>query len=354
MRTITTMVTLAALCALAQAANCPPGSTFNITKLEVVDSNSSTRKSTSCLHMVRTNGVTRSASITATINGTPASGYPTWSGTGISGTAGSMSASFSGQGDSTVACTAENNDGCSANSSLQIKIIPSTETSFSFGIDTSKMVSLLDLLNSKVSFGPNARFTASSSITPSIKRWEVDKPDSPDYTYSYGGSLALTGKLTGRVSHPTFSGEFPPSWVPGDPWALWEVFAEANVNAGGNVSLAYNNDVKPANLSFSGSGSAGVGVKAGVYAVAQIAGYTGEGAADVSADAGANFRVNGTAPNQELQMRWYLNPVTLNASLKLVRDRDDKVIADHSFSKQFWETLTTDWSPIVKQPANPS
>ena len=48
-----------------------------------------------------------------------------------------------------------------------------------------------------------------------------------------------------------------------------------------------------------------------------------------------------------------MNPVSLNATLKLVRDSDEKVIADFAFSHVIWQGWTGTKHVLISQPANP-
>lgn len=191
-----TLSVIFSICLVSWGANnCPPNSTFAITKLEAEDSGTTagTRKSSSTLKMVNTG--TRSASITATINGTPKTGSPTWSGTaGITGTAGDMNATYSGQVDSTVTCNAENDEGCSDSEAMNIKIVSELKYSRSWNFNEAKLKDIKDKINSainKVKGGTGENLTVSGNMAVEFKR--VDK-------YNDGSNYGYYGKLDGTIS----------------------------------------------------------------------------------------------------------------------------------------------------------
>lgn len=114
------------------------------------------------------------------------------------------------------------------------------------------------------------------------------------------------------------------------------------------------NEYSPRQRDFDGDGSLSGEVKAGVYAVAQVAGYTGEGEAYASAGVSYNVTVEGTSPNRSLMGQWQIMPVSLNAELKLVRDSDQWVAAQIQVSRNIWDGWTqTPKTVLIGEPANP-
>jgi hypothetical protein len=151
-----------------------------------------------------------------------------------------------------------------------------------------------------------------------------------------------------------WSGEFPPGWVCDEPFALWQTQASASIRFNIEGHAEYKNEFSPAQLEFDGSGSVNGDLKVGVYAVAQVAGYTGEGEAGVTAGISYTVTVEGVSPNRKIMGEFAVQPVTLNAELKLVRDSDGESIASFSFSQVIWDGWTQNPKTVLYgQPANP-
>jgi hypothetical protein len=304
------------------------------------------------LHLVSEQAFqTQTANITAIAAGGMSflSGDPIWTGQ-ISGNNGDITVQYAGaSGGDTITAAAW---GCDP--SVDVAIHAPNETTFSLIPGVNALQPVINALNTKVAFPGGASLSAQATLSVSGSRWTVEEPNSPETTYSYKGALELGGSLTGTVTHPGLSGEFPPGWAPGEPWASWEVYASANIGLTVEGHAEYKNEYSPANLVFDGSGSLSGTVKAGVYAVAQFPGYTGEGEAFASAGVSYTVTVEGASPNKTLEGQWKILPVSLNATLKLVRDSDDRVIHDTQFSQNIWSGWTqTPKTVLVGQPANP-
>jgi len=348
-------------CESSDLSNCDDQCVVSIIKVDLEAEDTTTygsgniRKAVAgeTLHLVSKEAFqTQTANITASKAGGMSflSDEPIWTGQ-TSGNNGDATVQYAGtSGEGSVAAVAW---GCDP-VSVDVSIHKPNESTFSLIPGANKLKPVLDALNAKVAFPGGASLSAAATFSVSGSRWTVEKPNSPETTYSYKGALNLNGTLSGKVTHPTLSGEFPPDWAPGDPWALWEVYASANIGLTVEGHAKYKNEYSPADLDFSGSGSLSGTVKAGVYAVAQVAGYTGEGEAYASAGVSYTVTPAGTSPNKRLEGQWKMLPVSLNATLKLVRDRDGKIIADTQFSQNIWSGWTqTPKTVLITQPANP-
>ena len=125
--------------------NCAQAITVS---LEAVDDSTAagTRKSTTTLKMVNS-GSPRTSTITATVSGTASSGYPQWSGIGVTGTDGDTDADYSGQADSTVSCTVMNSGGSTASETVDIALVYDPDVTLSLDLDSSKLKAIKDKLN---------------------------------------------------------------------------------------------------------------------------------------------------------------------------------------------------------------
>ncbi len=256
-----TLFVIFSICLVSWGANnCPPNSTFAITTLEAEDSGTTagTRKSSSTLKMVNTG--TGSATITATINGTPKTGSPTWSGTAITETAGNMSATYSGQADSTVTCDAKNDEGCSDSDTVDIEIVSELKYQKSWEFSEAKLAAIKDKINSainKIKGGTGENLTVSGSMAVEFKR--IDKyNDGSNYGY-YGN---LDGTITGSFSDISITS--PPFVIAtGVSISLSGSFAASSMDI--NADATYDQSQQNAGTltgTISGSTTASVGATA--------------------------------------------------------------------------------------------
>ena len=213
---------------------------------------------------------------------------------------------------------------------------------------------MMDFINEHTSFGEKSRFTMASKFEPTGNIWTVEKPNSPDVTSSYSANAEFSGSLTGRISHPTLSGQIPPKWLSGDPYALWELYAEASLKLSGAVSLKYLNEYSPSQMEFQGDGSLGGTLKSGAYAVAKVLGYFTEGDVNLNVGVGYSIETSGTNPHKKVEGALKVDPLKFNTTFKLERKRDNHVIAEVNFSHVIWNGYTQDpKTAIYEQPENP-
>lgn len=132
--------------------------------------------------------------------------------------------------------------------------------------------------------------------------------------------MKIRGSISGKITDPRLSGAIPPDWAPGDPWLLWEAFAKATIGLRLGAHAKYRNEYNPSKLDFDGDCSLNGDVKAGVYTVAKVSGYTAEREAAGNAGVGYNITLEGASPNKGIKGQWEINAVTLNTTMSLVND----------------------------------
>jgi hypothetical protein len=178
------------------------------------------------LYMVREEAFeTQTANITATESRSYpfGSGEPLWSGQ-TAGLNGNTTVSFTGGAGDSATITAAAWD-CSK--AVGVSIVGKNEAAFTLFPGANKLADALESLSKKTAF-PGGRSIKFGVDDPTLtgSRWTVEKPNSPETTHSYKGSFGIGGSLKGKITHPTFSGQFPPAVLPGEPWALWVLRAE--------------------------------------------------------------------------------------------------------------------------------
>ena len=276
-------------------------------------------------------------------------GEPSWSGQ-TNGANGDLTVSYTGTGSSQVTATANDKS-----KNVNISVVQSDKTDYSLIPNfINKVEALMEKLKGETKFGNN-KLTATWGLEPSGSIWDVEKPNSPDLTSSYSGSVKYSGGLSGRIVHPTLSGQFPPGWVPGDPYALWEVYAEAALSLAGTITAEYLNEYPEPQTSFNGEGALTGMFKVGVFAFAELAGYEGTGEANADVSASYSISTTGVSPNKKVEGWFSIGAVSLTAQFELIRESDDVVLATANFS----ETIYDGWvqnpkTLLVDQPQNPS
>jgi len=273
-------------------------------------------------------------------------GDPIWGGQ-TSGSDGDTQVEYSGTQGQRIIASAANKA-----KSIQISIIGKEEEKYTLIPGTSTVTAVMDSLSGEVSFGTKNRFTASYSVKPEGKRWNVERPNSPETTHSYSGGASVTGSIAGRIVHPTFSGQFPPKAFPGDPVLLWEVYGEASGIVEGTVSYSWLNEYNPPRDEFNGTAYSGINLKAGVFGYAEFPGYEVTGGASGSVGAGFTVTTSGQSPNKVIEGYWSVDPVKLDALLQLKRTSDGNVKHEYAFSYTVWEGIKGDKTVLFEQPIN--
>ncbi len=196
-------------------------------------------------------------------------------------------------------------------------------------------IGLMDSLNDEISFGPKNRFKLESDIGNfDFSKWKAEKPNSPELISDFGYDVGVGIKVTGRISHPTLSGEFPPGWVPGDPWALWEVYAEATGSIGVKVEGETLREYQPVKVNLvKASGEADVSLKAGAYVLAKVKGYFAEG--DIYGSTSISYTVSPVkiSPVTQIDGQYSWAGITVATTFKLKKNLTGELISAIEFSE---------------------
>ena len=297
---------------------------------------------------------TQKATITATaVGGLPfGAGEPIWAGQ-TAGNNGHVTVEYSGgSGDAGIVSATAWAGTCS--DSVNIAIVGVNETSCNLIPGANTLEPILEALSGTKAF-PGASLTAEATFTVGGSMWTVEKPNSPLTTKSYSGNIDLAGTLSGRIwAPPPWSGQFPPGWLQGDPWMLWQLYSSATIGLTVGGQGKWLNEYNPSKGEFDGSSSLVGDVEAGVYAVVQVPGYTLDGGVSANAGVKYNFLIEGTSPNKKLMGQWETQPVSLEGSIKCVRDSDGHIVFDFEASYDVWDGWTQNPKTlIIGQPANP-
>jgi hypothetical protein len=277
------------------------------------------------------------------------SSEPSWTGDGF-GITGSTTAFLSdNEGGYVITANAWGSD-----KSIDIEIVGENKHSFTVFPGANFLNEALNKINDKLSFDAGNVTMGVEINNPTItgSRYTVEAPNSPDTTFSKEGEIGVSGKVFGTIIHPTFSGQFPPRFLPLDPVALWEVSATADITLSLNASVKFEEEYSPRNVSFQGSGGIGGNVSVGIYALCYFAGYSAEGNATASAGIQYTVTTEGENPNKTLEGKLKIQPVTVSAELKLVRTSDGYIRARKSLSYNIWDGYEQDDSTkLIEQPA---
>lgn len=178
-------------------------------ELEATDTNTTAegiRKSTSKLVMVDTG--TRTADITLLVNGTLPYGYPKWSNTNVTGTAGNLTATYSGTSDSNVECTVIEN----YVESLKIDIVRECKFEDSWDFNEKTLKAIKDALNNVIKKISKKDVDLETSGTLSVEFKRVDKYNDGN---NYGYFAYIDGTVTATFPDVEFYSPYLP--VPGLP-----------------------------------------------------------------------------------------------------------------------------------------
>lgn len=163
------------------------------------DGPSGSRSSETTLIMID-NG-TRSATITGEVSGTLGEGYPKWEGSGISGSDGSMTATYSGTRDSTVTFHASPY----SSQTIDIDLQYDGETTISIDTDddwaTSLESTIQGVLNYLMQDSDGDSFSLSGSMSGTMKK--VDMYDDGE---TNGNSIKFEGTISATLAAAEFEG----------------------------------------------------------------------------------------------------------------------------------------------------
>lgn len=211
---------------------CDTSECATVSSLSAEDEgNSGSRSSTSSLVMV--NNGSRTATITGSTSGTLGDGYPKWSGTGVSGNDGEMTATFSGTSDSTVTFEASPYSSETIDIDIQMENAVSVSLSSDDDWATSVEATIQGFLNFLVKDSSGDSFSLSGSINGSQK--DVD-------LYNDGSSTGMYHKFGGSITGDFAAAKFkgPPLPVAG---GLVTVRALASFTAASaKVSVNFTHD----------------------------------------------------------------------------------------------------------------
>ncbi len=265
----------------------------NVVKIELEAKDTSTtaegtRKSDSTLVMVKEGTTARGATMTLSVDGVSLpSGRPTWSGTDITGDAGSLTATYSGTSDSTGTAHTGLSD---CDQTISITIVDESKLTLDLDFNEGYLKDLMDKVKDALETitGSDSVADVNGAISGTIKYVDAYN-DGEDY----GIYVNVSSDLTASFEGISFSSPSTP--VPALPAVTMKFTASVtDISAGVTASGTYDESKAAAgNITGSVNASASVGVGAVAAVVGEVVKISLSGSTTLSADASVALNVAG-------------------------------------------------------------
>lgn len=321
------------------ALNCSPGQTCFSLEAKDDDNGGRTASDGGTLSMVVSDTGSRSATITATANGDATGsfedGEPTWTGQN-SGSDGDTSVGYGSSSiiNSTVQATADGNS-----ESVIIDLVGKQANTVTIGTFNSD--STMHNVKDKLKFPGGASATVAWSVgNTSYNSEMVDIYNSPTVDWKRKVTLGISGSVTGRITHPQFSGSV-------GSWVVWELFADLSIS--GSVTGGMESDPSLADSSWKSQNLAGSvtgSVQAGFYVYCNVFFVQIEGSLSASTSATGSVQLQGS--DVQLMASW--GGLNGNVSLKCHGSDPNNPWVEYSGTKTLIAGNSTPWKTVFTLP----